>query len=207
MRKSLRGLLSPIVASAIVAVMIVGVGVAAAQPSQGQVASASKKKGKRSVGERGKRGPRGGQGAQGPQGATGPAGPAGPAGQGIPFAEAMPTNASPRIVYERYGVRIEAGCDEGAVEFKVRVMSGDHNIVQVTSFDNYEGGVPRGISAPDLDLGIPVDLLAGGSGYHDYNGLLAVRALGGTAVTIHWYAMGSIFSSQGDCIVGGTATP
>jgi hypothetical protein len=50
-------------------------------------------------------------------------------------------------------------------------------------------------------------MLAGGSGFDDYNGLLGVRSFSGEVVTVQWFAMGSAFTSQGDCVVGGTVAP
>jgi hypothetical protein len=118
----------------------------------------------------------------------------------------MATNASPKIVFDQSGVRIEAGCTSGAVSLTVRATSGDHNVIEVTSFDNSEGTM-RGVTAPDLPVNIPVDMLAGGSGFHDYNGLLGVRSYSGEVVTAQWFAMGSSYTSQGDCVVGGTVSP
>jgi hypothetical protein len=104
-------------------------------------------------------------------------------------------------------VRLEAGCINGALELVVRPEGGDHNIVEVTSFDNSEGGVSRGASYPEAAINQPIDMLVGGSSLHDYNGLLSVRTLIGQMTTIQWWAMGSSNASQGDCVGGGTATP
>jgi hypothetical protein len=89
----------------------------------------------------------------------------------------------------------------------VRPEGGDHNIVEVTSFDNNENGESRGASYPDAVVNQRIDLLAGGNPFHDYNGLLAVRTLGGQMTTVQWWAMGSINASQGDCVGGGTVSP
>jgi hypothetical protein len=102
---------------------------------------------------------------------------------------------------------IEAGCIAGALELTVRPQGGDHNIVEVTSFDNSEGGVVRGQSIPEAAVNQPINMLVGGSGFHDYNGLLAIRTLAGQMTTIQWWAMGSSNASQGDCVGGGTASP
>lgn len=199
-------------AALLVAIGVLALGVSASsasqQPGSGPRAGDSgKRHGKRHKAKRGPQGPRGPKGAAGPAGPTGPAGPQGPVGTGVPFAFALPTNASPAAIFEYNGVRIEAGCKEGATELRLRAVSGDHNIIEVTSFDNSEGGVVRGASFPNWEINLPVDMLAGGSGYGDYNGLAAVRTFIGQSTKIQWYAMGSSFTPQGDCVGGGTATP
>ena len=167
-------------------------------------------------GKRGKPGPQGPTGPQGPQGEQGPAGPQGPAGApgapgapgvGSPFAFALPTNASPRPVFQFNGVRIEAGCTEGALELKLSGALTDHNVIEVTSFDNSEGGTVRGTSHENEEINNGVDMLAGGSGYHDYNGIAGARTFAGQNTTIQWYAMGGGPTPQGDCVGGGTVSP
>jgi hypothetical protein len=211
MRKVLRRAFRPVLVSAAVAVLLGGVGIAVAgQSAQGEGSGTGRNELKRHKGdknERGPRGRRGRRGPRGPQGLQGTPGPAGAPGVGVQFATTLPTNADPRTIFEQSGVRIEMGCTGGAVELKVRSTAGDHSIIEITSFDNSEVAKPRGISAADIDVNIPVDMLAGGSGLHDYNGLLAVRSLGGEVVTAQWFAMGSIYSSQGDCVAGGTVSP
>lgn len=155
----------------------------------------------------GKRGPRGPRGVRGPAGQAGPAGPSGPAGTGIPFSFVLGTNTQTGAIFDSNGVRIEAGCIGGALDVVVRPEGGDHNIVEVTAFDNSEGGVPYGASFPDAVVNQRIDLLAGGNPFHDYNGLLAVRNLAGQMTTVQWWAMGSINASQGDCVGGGTVSP
>lgn len=149
----------------------------------------------------GRRGPRG------PRGLPGPAGPGGSPGTGTPYSFALKTNTQTGIVFNSNGVQIEAGCIAGALELTVRPEGGDHNIVEVTSFDNSEGGKVRGASYPEAAINQPIDMLVGGSGLHDYNGLLAVRTLAGQMTTIQWWAMGSSNASQGDCVGGGTVSP
>jgi hypothetical protein len=208
MRLSLRKLIRTALASAAVAAMVGGVGVAAAsQSTQGESGTAAARATKRHHSGKSGRPSRGRRGPRGPQGPQGASGPAGPAGQGIQFGKSLATNVNPEIVFDQSGVRIEAGCSGGAVSLTVRSTAGDHNIIEVTSFDNLEGGQSRSVSAPNLEVNIPVDMLAGGSGLHDYNGLLAVRSLSGEVVTAQWFAMGSQFTPQGDCVVGGTVSP
>jgi hypothetical protein len=210
MKNALRRGLLPVLLSAAVTAMLASGVAAAAQPAQGNSGRNELKRHKSKETERGPRGKRGKRGKRGPRGATGPAGPAGPEGapgQGIQFGVALPTNAAPGVVFEGSGVRIEAGCTGGAVGMTVRAVGGDHNLIQVTAFNNAAGGSPTGLSAPDIPVNIPVDMLAGGSGFGDYNGLLAVRTLSGQVVTAQWFAMGSSFTSQGDCVVGGTVSP
>lgn len=206
-------------ASVLVAALLGSVGVAfAGQGAPGEVSGtahesrkAKKKKkgnkGKAKRGPRGKRGKRGRRGPRGPQGIQGVQGPQGPAGVGVQFGAALPTDVSPTIVFDQSGVKIEAGCSAGALSLTVRATAGDHNVIQATSFDNNEAGKARSQSKPDWPINLPVDMLAGGSGLHDYNGLVGVRTFGGEVVTIQWFAMGSAFTSQGDCVVAGTASP
>lgn len=209
----MRALLRPLLAAAVVAATLGGVGAAVAAQSSGQddghLATSSKKhhgKGEER-GPRGRRGPRGKRGRQGPPGPAGSTGAQGPPGMGIQFSVTLATNVDPRTVYEGSGIRIEAGCSGGAVQMNVRATSGDHNIIEDTSFDNLESGKSRSASAPNWEVNIPIDMLAGGNGLHDYNGLLSVRELNGEVVTVQWFAMGSSFTPQGDCVVGGTASP
>jgi hypothetical protein len=214
MRLSLCSRMRLLLAVTAIAAMIGGTGVAVAGQSQGAGSAISSKKkhrhgkgGEETRGPRGKRGKRGPRGPRGAQGPAGPSGPGGPPGQGVQFGVALPTNADPRTIFEMSGVRIEGGCSGGAVQLIVRAVSGDHNILEITSFDNLEGGKTRSISVPNADVNIPYDMLAGGNGLHDYNGLLAVRSLAGAVVTAHWFAMGSSYTSQGDCVIGGTVSP
>lgn len=190
----------------VVGLLVTGVGVNAARSRGGEVICERIGKNQVSCPKRELRGKKGRRGARGGRGPAGAAGPAGPPGQGVQFAASLPTNADPRPVLELSGIRIEAGCTGGAVELTLRSIAGDHNIIQVTSFDNLEGGSTRGVSAPDIDVNIPIPML-GGSGFHDYNGLLSVRSLSGEVVTGQWFAMGSQYTSQGDCVVGGTISP
>ncbi len=212
MRNGLRRGLLPVFASAVVAAMLGSAGFAvAAQSVQSDGAAGrstlKRKGGKSEQGKRGPRGKRGKKGSRGPRGAQGPGGPPGADGQGIQFGLPLPTNANLTTVYEGSGIRIEASCTGGAVGMTVRAVGGDHNLIQVTAFNNAAGGTPTGVSAPDIPVNIPIDMLAGGSGFGDYNGLLAVRTLSGQVVTAQWFAMGSSFTSQGDCVVGGTVSP
>jgi hypothetical protein len=209
MKNRLRSHIRPVLASALVAVMLGSVGVAVAgQASEAEepVAHQAKKK-HRNQGERGPRGKRGRRGPRGPRGAQGAQGPQGAPGVGVQFGVALPTDVSPTVVFNQSGVKIEAGCSSGSVSLTARATSGDHNVIQVTSFDNLEAGKPRSESKPDWPINLPVNMLAGGSGLHDYNGIVGVRSFGGEVVTIQWFAMGSAFTSQGDCVVGGTASP
>ncbi len=197
----------PLLAALIVAVLVGGAAVAtASQDSQSgeQSASHSRKGARNHQPQRGKRGKRG---KRGPRGAAGPAGPAGPAGSGTPYAFALRTNAQTTAVFDGNGLRIEAGCINGALELTARAEGGDHNILEVTSFDNNEAGRVRGTTAPEAAINQPFDMLAGGSPVHDYNGLLALRTLGGQMTTVQWWAMGSSNASQGDCVGGGTVSP
>jgi hypothetical protein len=155
----------------------------------------------------GKTGPHGPRGATGATGATGPGGPAGPAGTGTPYGFVLKTNAATAPVFFSNGILIEAGCIGGSLELTVRPEGGDHNIVEITSFDNSEGGLARGLSDPEAAINAPIDMLVGGPGVHDYNGLLAVRTLAGQMTTVQWWAMGSLNASQGDCVGGGTVSP
>jgi hypothetical protein len=207
MKLSLRKQVGQVFAFAAVAVIVGGVGVAVAGQTADGSALAGKSAKRHHKPNRGRRGPRGKHGPRGVSGPAGPAGPAGAPGQGIQFAASLPTNVDPKTVFEGSGVRIEAGCSGGAVELTVRAVSGDHNIIEVTSFDNLEAGKSRSVSAPNLEVNIPVDMLAGGNGLHDYNGLLSIRSLGGEVLTAQWFAMGSQFTPQGDCVVGGTVSP
>lgn len=138
--------------------------------------------------------------------AAGPQGPQGAPGVGIQFGKALPTNAAPQVVFEGSGIRIEFGCTGGAIALTLRATAGDHNVIEVTAFNNAEG-LWYGGTFPDYAVNLPVDLLASGSGLGDYNGLVGVRTLGGEVVTAQWFAMGSSFTSQGDCVVGGTVSP
>jgi hypothetical protein len=140
-------------------------------------------------------------------GPAGPGGPGGPAGTGIPFSFVLGTNTQTGPIFDSNNVRIEAGCIAGALDLVVRPEGGDHNIVEVTSFDNNENGAVRGASYPDAVVNQRINLLAEGNPFHDYNGLLAVRTLGGQMTTVQWWAMGSINASQGDCVGGGTVSP
>jgi hypothetical protein len=140
-------------------------------------------------------------------GPAGPGGPGGPAGTGIPFSFVLGTITQTGPIFDSNNVRIEAGCIAGALDLVVRPEGGDHNIVEVTSFDNNENGAVRGASYPDAVVNQRINLLAEGNPFHDYNGLLAVRTLGGQMTTVQWWAMGSINASQGDCVGGGTVSP
>jgi hypothetical protein len=211
MKNSLRRGLRPILVSAAVAVMLGGVGIAVAgQSAQGDENGTGRNELKRHKGaksERGKRGKRGRRGARGRTGPQGPAGPQGAPGVGIQFGGTLPTDTPPIVVFNQSGLKIEARCSSGVLGLTARSTAGDHNIIQATSFDNLEAGKPRSVSAFDLAVNLPVDMLAGGSGIHDYNGLLNLRTLGGEIVTVQWFAMSSEYTSQGDCVVGGTASP
>jgi hypothetical protein len=156
-----------------------------------------------------KRGPRGPRGPRGVPGPAGPAGAAGPAGTGIPFSFALGTNAPTSIIFESNGLRIEAGCPGGALDLVARPEGGDHNIVEVTAFDNFPGeeGGMWGETIPDAVVNQRIPMLAGANPFHDFNGLLAVRTLAGQMTTVQWWAMGSLYSSQGDCVGGGTVSP
>jgi hypothetical protein len=208
--------LRPVLAAALVAAMLGSVGVAVAgQASSGEESvpapdarKALKKKAKESErGPRGKRGKRGRRGPRGPRGAAGAQGPQGAPGVGIQFGEALPTDTPPITVFNQSGLKIEARCSGGVLALTARPTAGDHNIIQATSFDNSEAGKTRSVSQPDLAVNLPVDMLAGGSGIHDYNGLLSLRTLAGEVVTVQWFAMSSLYTSQGDCVVAGTASP
>lgn len=199
----------------VVTALLGGVGIAVAgQAGDGVEAASSRaykkhrhdeERGKR--GPRGRRGPRGSRGAQGAQGAQGPQGPQGAPGVGIQFGVALPTDVPPTVVFNQSGLKIEARCSGGILSLTARPTAGDHNIVEATSFDNSEGGTPRGVSVADLAVNLPIDMLAGGSGIHDFNGILSMRSLSGEVVTVSWFAMSSAYTSQGDCVVGGTASP
>jgi hypothetical protein len=217
MSNRIRRYLSPVLVAAVVAALLGGAGMAlAGQTGNGvETASASrtnkKKHRHRNEGDkRGPRGKRGHRGRRGPRGAAGPQGAQGPQGApgvGIQFGAALPTDVPPTVVFNQSGLKIEARCSGGVLSFTARPTAGDHNIIQATSFDNTEGGKPRGVTAADLAVNLPVDMLAGGSGIHDYNGLLSMRSLSGEVVTVSWFAMSSLYTSQGDCVVGGTASP
>ena len=198
----------PLVSLLLVA-MIAGAGIAAASvvpghEGGGKLERKKKHRGKKTRGPRGKRGKRGPRGLAGPAGAPGAPG---PAGTGIPFSFVLNNNAPTSIVFNGNGVRIEAGCPLGALDLIVRPEGSDHNIVQVTSFDNTEGGKVRGTTVPEAAVNERIPMLSGGSAVHDYNGLLAVRTLAGQMTTVQWWAMGSINASQGDCVGGGTVSP
>lgn len=203
----LRRATRPFLMLVVLAALAVGVSVAAASGGSGASATARASKGKHKRGHRGPRGKRGKRGKRGPRGPQGPSGPAGPAGTGIPFSFALNNNAPTTIVFDYNGVRIEAGCPLGALDLIVRPEGSDHNIVQVTSFDNTEGGKVRGTTVPEAAVNQRIPMLSGGSPVHDYNGLLAVRTLAGQMTTVQWWAMGSINASQGDCVGGGTVSP
>jgi hypothetical protein len=109
-------------------------------------------------------------------------------------------------VFNQNGVEIQAGCKNGAVELTLKPQGGqDHSAIEITSFDNTEGGVPRGISLPDTPVNVSISMLPEPASYHDFNGLLAIRTLGGAMTTVQWFAIGSVNSSQGECVGGGTA--
>lgn len=152
-------------------------------------------------------GTNGKNGAPGPGGPQGAPGASGAPGRGVPFSFALNTNTPLATVFNQNGVKIEAGCTNGALQLDVRPQDGDHSIVEVTTFDNDEGGVPRAVSIPDAEVNVPIDMLVGDSGLRDYNGLLAVRTLSGEMTTFQWWAMGSSNTPQGDCVGGGTASP
>ena len=202
---SYRRLRPALVAIAIVVFALVATAASADQGkggSNGQ--SAKESKGRKHHKHHGKRGPRG---PRGPQGPAGPGGPGGPPGIGTPFAFALRTNSQTQPVFNFNSVLIEAGCINGALELVVRPQGTDHNIVEITSIDNSAGGVVRGASYPEAAINQPISMLVGGTGFDDYNGLLAVRTLGGAMTTVQWWAMGSSNASQGDCVGGGTASP
>lgn len=197
-----------VAAAVVVSVGALSVGVASASPPHQGGAKSSKKpprhRHKHAIkGDPGPRGPRGATGAAGP---AGPAGPAGAPGVGTQFQFALRTNSQTAPVLELNGVRIEAGCINGALELVVRPQGGDHNIVEVTAFDNSTAEFWT-ISEPEAPINKPINMLGGGSPFDDYNGLLAVRTFSGLMTTIQWWAMGSNNTSQGDCVGGGTATP
>jgi hypothetical protein len=196
--------LRPAAAVAVVAALAIGASSALASAGNAGNHNGATASGHRHHKHKTKRGPRGPRGVPGP---AGPAGPGGPAGTGTPYVFALRTNTATAPVFAGNGVLIEAGCIAGALELTVRPQGGDHNIVEVTSFDNTEGGVPRGVSVPEAAINQPISMLAGGSPFHDFNGLLAVRTLTGLMTTVQWWAMGSINASQGDCVGGGTVSP
>jgi hypothetical protein len=203
MRDWIRGVRPAVVLVALAGLLgSASLAVASQSPSGGGKAQASG--GRHHHRHHGKRGPRGPRGVPGP---AGPAGAAGPAGTGIGFSFVLGTNTQTGIIFDSNGVRIEAGCIGGALDLVVRPEGADHNIVEVTAFDNSEGGVPHGATYPDAVVNQRIDLLAGGNPFHDYNGLLAVRTLGGQMTTVQWWAMGSMNASQGDCVGGGTVSP
>ena len=86
-------------------------------------------------------------------------------------------------------------------------QGGDHNIVQVTSFDNNQNGAPRGYSYTNASINEVINMLAGGPGTHDYNGLVGMRTFAGQMTTIQWWAIGFGNVPQGECIGGGTISP
>jgi hypothetical protein len=151
-------------------------------------------------------GPAGPAGTAGPGGPAGHVGPAGPPGRGIPFQFALSANAAVRAVFAQNGVQIEAGCPGGGLQLYVKAVGGDHNIIEDTAFDDSEGGAPHGFSLPNFERETQVDMLAGDTGFHDYNGLLAVRTLAGQMTTVQWFAKGSGNTPQGFCVGGGTAS-
>jgi hypothetical protein len=200
--KTVRWLRPLAVMTALVALLI-GVGAAVANAgSQRATASGGRHHHHHKRQERGPRGPRG---LPGPPGA---AGAPGAPGVGTPYVFAEKKNTPSTPVFNGNGVLIEAGCSTaGFLELTVRPQGGDHNIIEVTAFDNTEGGHPRGASYFDSAVNEPIDMLVGGSGIHDYNGLLGVRTLSGLMTTVQWWAMGSFNASQGDCVGGGTVSP
>jgi hypothetical protein len=110
-------------------------------------------------------------------------------------------------VFDSNGLRIEAGCPLGVLELVARPDAGDHNIVEVTAFDNSEGGGVWGATYTNAQINEKISMLSGASGIDDFNGLLAIRTLAGQMTTVQWWAMGSTFANQYDCVGGGTVSP
>lgn len=153
-----------------------------------------------------KRGPRGPRGVPGPAGPAGPTGPGGPPGTGIPFSFALVANSPTTPVFDGNGVRIEASCPGGGLELILRPDAGDHNIVEITTFDNSTAEFWTQTET-NAQINQRFSLLLGASSIDDFNGLFAVRTLAGQMTTAQWWAMGSTFASQYDCVGGGTVSP
>lgn len=205
MEDLMRGL-RPLAIALALAAMLVSASAAAASPSRGESgkAQSSKVHHHRHHAKRGPRGPRGPRGVPGP---GGPGGPAGPAGTGLPFSFALAANSPTLPVYEGNGLKIEAGCPLGALDLIARPQGGDHNIVEVTAFDNSEGGGVWGATYTNAGINEKIPMLSGASPVDDFNGLLAIRTLAGQMTTVQWWAMGSTFANQYDCVGGGTVSP
>jgi len=207
MKDLMRALRWPFVAVVALAVALGGASVAAAS----QAPHGSKKGGAVASGHHhkrhhAKRGPRGPRGVPGPSGPAGPAGPAGPPGTGVPFSFALVSNSPTIPVFDSNGVRIEAGCPGGALELILRPDAGDHNIVEITTFDNSAAEFWTQ-SETNAEINQRFSLLLGASPVDDFNGLFAVRTFGGHMTTAQWWAMGSTYASQYDCVGGGTISP
>jgi hypothetical protein len=206
MKDLMRGLKAPVVALFALAGLLVfaSAAVASQSPSGGGKAQSSKVRHHRHHAKRGPRGPRGPKGVPGAAGAPGPAG---PAGTGLPYSFALAANSPTTPVFEANGLRIEAGCPLGALDLVARPEGGDHNIVEVTAFDNSEGGGLWGATYTNASINERIPMLSGASPIDDFNGLLSLRTLAGQMTTVQWWAMGSTFANQYDCVGGGTVSP
>jgi hypothetical protein len=145
------------------------------------------------------------QGPSGPSGPTGPGGPSGPSGaNGAPgngaFGGVLRAGTAATTLFNQNGALIEAACstnDGTTLAVRPEGAEGNHNTVSLTTFT--EAGVTTGGSP--FEAGNERVLVL-----NEYaataNGLIAVRTSTGAITTIQWFAMPS---SDGDCIVGGTA--
>lgn len=206
MKEVMRVLRWPAVAVVALAVALSGASVAVASQAPSGSKKAVASGGRHHKRHHAKRGPRGPRGVPGPGGPAGPAGPSGPPGTGVPFSFALVANSPTVPVFDGNGVRIEAGCPGGALDLVLRPDSGDHNIVEITTFDNSTAEFWTE-SNTNAEINQRFSLLLGASGIDDFNGLFAVRTLAGQMTTAQWWAMGSTFASQYDCVGGGTISP
>lgn len=123
------------------------------------------------------------------------------------FNASLRTNQGNTLIYAQYGVRIEASCIGGILAlFVIPESTGNFNIVEDTVFDNL-AGTTNYLDGLAVGGNTEVDMLAGGSGADDFNGLLTVRLdPGGQLSFIQWWASGGNNHPLGNCLVGGTAS-
>jgi hypothetical protein len=149
----------------------------------------------------GAQGPAGGSGPAGPTGPAGPSGPAGPTGNGA-FGGELRAGTGSTTLFDANGALVEASCSSGddtTLATRPEGAEGNHNTVAFTTFT--EGGVFTGGSA--FYAGNERVVLIFESD-EPANGLIDVRTSGGAITSIEWFALPA--SSDGGCIVGGTAS-
>jgi hypothetical protein len=142
----------------------------------------------------------GAQGPGGPGGPGGPAGPAGPPGNGA-FGGELRAGTASTTLFNQNGALIEAACSTGDAEtlaVRAEGAEGNHNTIVWTTF---AGGEPFSGGGAYFAGGerVPILIEYGGAA----NGLIDVRTSGGATTSFEWFATPS---SDGDCIVGGTAS-